>query len=119
MLGGGGTSYAGERNAMGVFAEVSVPVADTVEVRAAARADDYDDVGGLRAWRLGAEYRPIEIVTLRGSWSVGDKAPSMNHLHSTCGAGPPICPLRTAFGAGYAAQLRHGELPAGEAAHER
>ena len=83
VLGGGGTSYAGERNAVGVFAEVSVPVADTVEVRAAARADNYDDVGGLRAWRLGAEYRPIEIVTLRGSWSVGDKAPSMLHLHST------------------------------------
>ena len=89
VLGSGGTSYAGERNAVGVFAEVSVPVADTVEVRAAARADDYDDVGGLRAWRLGAEYRPIEIVTLRGSWSVGDKAPSMHHLHSTAAQDHP------------------------------
>ena len=83
VLGSGGTSYAGERGAAGAFAEVSVPLADAVEVRAAARADEYDDVGGLHAWRLGAEYRPSDIVTLRGSWSTGDRAPSMHHLHST------------------------------------
>ena len=54
-----------------------------MDVRAAARADEYDDVGGLRAWRLGAEYRPSDILTLRGSWSAGDQAPQMYHLHST------------------------------------
>ena len=89
VLGSGGTSYAGERDAAGAFAEVSVPFADTVEVRAAARADEYDDVGGLRAWRLGAEYRPSDIVTLRGSWSTGDEAPSMHHLHSTAAQDHP------------------------------
>ena len=89
VLGSGGTSYAGEREAAGAFAEVSLPLADTVDVRAAARADEYDDVGGLRAWRLGAEYRPSAIVTLRGSWSTGDKAPSMHHLHSTAAQDHP------------------------------
>ena len=83
VLGSGGTSYAGERDTAGAFAEVSLPIADAVDVRAAARADEYDDVGGLRAWRLGTVYRPTDIVTLRGSWSAGDKAPSMRHLHST------------------------------------
>ena len=89
VLGSGGTSYAGEREAAGAFAEVSVPLADTVDVRAAARVDEYDDVGGLRAWRLGAEYRPTDIVTLRGSWSTGDQAPSMHHLHSTAAQDHP------------------------------
>ena len=89
VLGSGGTSYAGERGAAGAFAEVSVPLADAVEVRAAARADEYDDVGGLRAWRLGAEYRPSDIVTLRGSWGTGDQAPSMRHLHSTAAQDHP------------------------------
>ncbi len=89
VLGSGGTSYAGERGAAGAFAEVSVPLADAVEVRAAARADEYDDVGGLHAWRLGAEYRPSDIVTLRGSWSTGDRAPSMRHLHSTAAQDHP------------------------------
>ena len=89
VLGSGGTSYAGERDAAGAFAEVSLPLADTVDVRAAARADDYDDVGGLRAWRLGAEYRLSDIVTLRGSWSSGDSAPSLHHLHSTAAQDHP------------------------------
>ena len=89
VFGSGGTSYAGERDAAGAFADVSVPLADTVDVRAAARADEYDDVGGLRAWRLGAAYRPSDIVTLRGSWSAGDEAPSMHHLHSTASQDHP------------------------------
>ncbi len=89
VLGSGGTSYAGEREAAGAFAEVSLPLADAVDVRAAARADEYDDVGGLRAWRLGAEYSPSDIVTLRGSWSTGDQAPSMHHLYSTAAQDHP------------------------------
>ena len=89
VLGSGGTSYAGERNAAGAFAEASLPLADRVDVRAAARADEYDDVGGLRAWRLGAEYRASDIVTLRGSWSTGDRAPSMYYLHSTAAQDHP------------------------------
>ena len=66
VLGSGGTSFTGERDTAGAFAEASLPLADTVDVRAAARADESDDVGGLRAWRLGAEYHPSDIVTLRG-----------------------------------------------------
>ena len=89
VLGSGGTSYAGERGTAGAFAEASLPLADTVDVRAAARADEYDDVGGLRAWRLGAEYRPSDMVTLRGSWSAGDEAPSMYYLHSTAAQDHP------------------------------
>ena len=89
VLGSGGTSYAGERDAAGAFAEVSLPLADAVDVRAAARADELDDVGGLRAWRLGVEYRPNDIVTLRSSWSAGDGAPAMFHLHSTAAQDHP------------------------------
>ena len=89
VLGSGGTSYAGKRETAGVFAEASMPFAETVEVRAGARADEYDDVGALRAWRLGAEYRPNDIVAVRGSWSAGDDAPSMHHLHSTAAQDHP------------------------------
>ena len=89
VLGSGGTSYAGEREAAGAFAEVSLPLLETVDVRAAARADEYDDVGGLRSWRLGADYGLSDIVTLRGSLSTGDQAPSMHHLHSTAAQDHP------------------------------
>ena len=89
VLGSGGTSYAGERDEAGAFAELSVPLADSVDVRAAARADEYDDVGGLHAWRLGTVYRPNDIVALRGSWSAADQAPHMYYLHSTAAQGHP------------------------------
>ena len=83
VLGSGGTSYAGERNTAGAFAEVSLPLTDSMDVRAAARADDLSDIGGLRASRLGTEYRLNDIVTLRGSWSSGDDTPSMDSLYRT------------------------------------
>ena len=89
VLGSGGTSYDGERQAAGAFAEVFLPLADGVDLRAAARVDEFDDVGELRAWRLGAEYRLSDVVTLRGSWSTGDRAPSMYHLHSTAAQDHP------------------------------
>ena len=83
VLGSGGTSYSGERDTAGAFADVSLPLTDSVDLRTAARIDDYSDIGKLSAWRLGTEYRSSEIITLRGSWSKGDNAPSMYHLYST------------------------------------
>ena len=89
VLGSGGTSYAGERSSAGAFAEVSMPVSEAVDFRAGASADEYDDVGTLRAARLGARYRPTDTLTLRGSWSTGDGAPSMYHLHSVAAQDHP------------------------------
>ena len=83
VLGSGGTSYKGGRDTMGAFAELTVPVIESVDLRAAARADDYDDIGALHTSRLGALYRVNDLITLRGSWSRGDSAPLMHHLHST------------------------------------
>ena len=89
VLGSGGTSYAGDRSSVGAFTEVSVPVNETVDLRAGARADEYDDVGTLHAARLGARYRPTDTLTLRGSWSTGDRAPSMHHLYSSAAQDHP------------------------------
>ncbi len=105
VLGSGGVSYAGKREITAAFADMSLPVADRLDLRLAGRATELDDVGGLGAWRAGAEYRPTGIVTLRGSFSTAEGAPSMLHLYATeaqshprvvCdpGAGPPprTCP---------------------------
>ena len=89
VLGSGGTSYAGDRSSVGAFTEVSMPVSEAVDFRAGAGADEYDDVGMLRAARLGARYRPTDTLTLRGSWSTGDGAPSMYHLHSSAAQDHP------------------------------
>ena len=105
VLGSGGVSYAGKRETAAAFADMSLPVADRLDLRVAGRATELDDVGGLGSWRVGAEYRPPGIVTLRGSFSAAEGAPSMEQLYATeaqghpyvlCdpGAGPPprTCP---------------------------
>ena len=89
VLGSGGTSYAGDRSSVGAFTEVSMPVSEAVDFRAGASADASDDVGTLHAARLGARYRPTDTLTLRGSWSTGDGAPSMYHLHSSAAQDHP------------------------------
>ncbi len=105
VLGSGGVSYAGKRETAAAFADMSLPVADRLHLRVAGSATELDDVGGLGSWRAGAEYRPTGIVTLRGSFSAAESAPSMFSLYATeaqghpyiqCdpGAGPPprTCP---------------------------
>ena len=105
VLGSGGVSYAGKREFRAAFADMSLPVADRLDLRLAGRATETDDVGGLGSWQVGAEYRPPGIVALRGSFSAAEGTPSMSDLYATekqshpyvlCdpGAGPPprTCP---------------------------
>ena len=100
VLGSGGVSYAGKRETVAAFADMLLPVADRLDLRVAGRATELDDVGGLGSWRVGAEYRPTGIVTLRGSFGAAESSPSMSDLYATedqshpyilCdpGAGPP------------------------------
>jgi len=89
VLGSGGVSYAGKREALGVFAETLLPVAEQFDLRFAGRADDTDDVGALRSWRAGAEYRPTGVLTARSSWSEGQLVPGFAQLYGTASQGWP------------------------------
>ena len=83
VLGSGGVSYAGERKAVGLFTEMSLPLTESLDFRISGRGDDFNDVGRLRSWNMSAEYRPHDVIALRSSLSAANSAPSMRHLHST------------------------------------
>ena len=83
VLGSGGASYAGERRTVAGFGEMSLPLAEKLDLRIAGRGDEADDVGTMASWRLGAEYRPDGMFTLRSSFSAGERPPGMWHLHSS------------------------------------
>ena len=83
VLGSGGTSYAGKRKSAAAFAEMSLPLSENLDLRVAGRGDESDDVGGMKSWRLGADYRPSDVITLRSSWSAGERPPSMLDLYSS------------------------------------
>ncbi|MYG26996.1 MAG: TonB-dependent receptor, partial [Boseongicola sp. SB0677_bin_26] len=89
VLGTGGVSFEGERKGVGVFGDMSVPLTGRTDFRLAARGDEYDDVGGLHSFRVSAEHRPTDAITLRGSWGTGDRAPSVRHLHGTASQDHP------------------------------
>ncbi len=100
VLGSGGFSYKGERDTAAAFAEMSLPLAERLNLRVAGRGDEYDDVGGMSSWRLGADYRASDLITLRSSFSAGERAPSFlalnafayqDHPYIDCdpGGGPP------------------------------
>ena len=84
VSGSGGTSFTGKRRkGTGAFSELLLPLTEKLDFRVAGHADELSDVGGLESWRLGTYYRATDRVTLRGSWSTGDRSPSMRALYST------------------------------------
>ena len=89
VLGSGGASYDGKRKGAAAFAELSLPLAEKLDLRIAGRGDETDDVGGMASWRVGAHYRLSDLITLRSSWAAGERPPSMLYLYSSEVQGHP------------------------------
>ncbi|KAG0752101.1 hypothetical protein G6F24_013803 [Rhizopus arrhizus] len=60
------------------YAEVNVPLASTLELSAAARADHYDDFGNAFSPKLGLRWQPLDVLLVRASASKGFRAPSLS-----------------------------------------
>jgi iron complex outermembrane receptor protein len=67
-----------------------MPLADDLELQAAARVFNYSSFGTDWTYKLGARYRPIRDVTVRGTYSTGFRAPSVADLYG--GAAPSAEP---------------------------
>ncbi|MCK7460550.1 TonB-dependent receptor plug domain-containing protein [Idiomarina aminovorans] len=81
LIGGSaGNSAAGYRDTTAAFYEISLPILDNLNVSAAYRYDDYSDFGSNGTPSIKAEYRPMDDLLLRASWSEGFRAPSLSEL---------------------------------------
>ncbi len=78
--GSAGNSASGERDTTAFFYEVSLPVTEDLVVSAAYRRDDYSDFGTKGTPSVKAEYRPMEDLLIRASYSKGFRAPSLSEL---------------------------------------
>jgi iron complex outermembrane receptor protein len=81
------------------FGEINLPVIKGLEVSAAGRYDQYNTLaGGQFTPKFGVKYKPIDLVTVRGTWGKGFRAPSIAETNSglAFGAGtipdPILCP---------------------------
>lgn len=67
----------GKRVTNSVFAEVQLPLHDTLDVQLALRYEDFDDVGETTVGKFAVGWRPIDQLLVRGSWSNAFRAPNL------------------------------------------
>lgn len=77
----GGDNITAGRHVASLFAEINVPLLDTVELNVAARYDDYSDFGSTTNPKVGLSWRPFDELLIRGSYGEGFRAPSMSELY--------------------------------------
>jgi len=67
----------GSRDVTSLFAELAVPVFDSLDVQLAMRYEDFSDVGSTTVGKIAFGWRPVEQFLLRGSWSEAFRAPNL------------------------------------------
>lgn len=74
------TRANGRRDSTSVFAEVSLPVMDQLELQLAVRHEDYSDFGTTTDPKLAFLWTPMDNLSVRGSWGTAFRAPSLHQL---------------------------------------
>jgi outer membrane receptor protein involved in Fe transport len=78
-----GTGGGGERDRYALGVEVAVPILDSLKATLAGRFDKYDDVTAVddaKTWNAGLEWRPVDSLLFRGSYSTSFRAPDMHFV---------------------------------------
>ncbi len=75
IIGLGFSGFSASRTVGAVFTEGVFPITKRLEVSAAARYDHYSDVGNSFTPKLGAKWRPLDNLAIRGTFSKGFRAP--------------------------------------------
>lgn len=77
VYGFGSTAVEARRTQWALYAETNLPLADTLDLRIAARYDHYDDFGGDVNPSVGLRWRASDSVLVRGGWNTSFRAPSL------------------------------------------
>ena len=69
------------RNIDAVFAELAVPVFDTLSLQLAVRHDQYSQIGGTTNPKLAFRWQPAKNFLIRGSVNTGFRAPTPQQMN--------------------------------------
>jgi iron complex outermembrane receptor protein len=85
------TTYGGKRDIYATYAEVALPVLKTLELNGALRYDHYTDAGNSVTPKVGAKWRAVSNLAVRGTYSKAFRAPSSpeNNINSIAAFGGP------------------------------
>src|SRR5690606_20030846 len=82
----------GDRDVLSAYAEVvlplvsperSLPLVHSFELSTSARFEDYSDFGTTVKPKVGANWRPVRWLMVRGSYNEGFMAPSLAALYTS------------------------------------
>jgi len=74
---------AGAFDVIDYYGEVIVPVIESLDISGAVRFSDYNVSGSSTVGKLGVNWRPIDNLHLRASYSEGFRAPNIGELFNT------------------------------------
>lgn len=77
----------GHRNVEGAYAEVLMPLLESLEMDLSARFDHYSDFGNNVSPKVGLKWKPIDMLAIRGTYSKGFRAPSFAENGSSASQG--------------------------------
>jgi iron complex outermembrane receptor protein len=89
IIGFGGGPSVGDRDVRSLFFEARIPIASEqwnipfvrgLELSVAERLDDYSDFGTSVRPRFSLRWKPVDSLTIRGSYAEGFRAPSLPQL---------------------------------------
>ncbi|HEY2862347.1 MAG TPA: TonB-dependent receptor [Casimicrobiaceae bacterium] len=80
-------SKSASRRVGAAFAELSVPVVESVEAQLAARFDHYSDFGSTTNPKVAVRWQPAPPLLLRSSWGTGFRAPTLYDLFTPLSRG--------------------------------
>ncbi len=88
--GGASDPLSGKYSVDEVFAEVLLPIVDSVDVSASVRWSDYDTVGDKTTYKIGADWEVFEDLRVRGTYATGFRAPNISELFGGDAATFPV-----------------------------
>ncbi|MEO6800488.1 MAG: TonB-dependent receptor [Rhodanobacter sp.] len=83
----GNAQTKGTRDVSGAFAELDMPLLQSLEMDLAGRYDHYTDVGNNFSPKVGLKFKPFDWIVVRGTWSKGFRAPSFSENGSSSAQG--------------------------------
>lgn len=80
--GNAASPVSGEYDVDEWYAEIAVPIVEGLDLSAATRFSDYSSFGNTTNSKIGLTFSPSELITIRGTYSEGFRAPSIGALYS-------------------------------------
>ena len=74
------TQANGARDNTSIFAELSIPVTETLNVQVAIRHEDYSDFGTTTDPKVVFIWTPTDELSVRGSFGTAFRAPSLSQI---------------------------------------